>query len=396
MKIDEKYRLHDLPLSLTVVEAFDFREEPILLLEKDVIGNFYLSYLVKSKENSEMRIYLQVSNERLSSILENEISIRNAFSNPENGFIYVAEFSLESGEPISAYLIPGYEFSKINPIDEEYKIEINFTLNKPILNEFEILSYAERKQKLIFDFYLQSQNLVNNIKLFAIYKVFIPIVEIIKSLLSLDSRNADKVLAFSNIRQGSLGITIEINYSNNLFSEIEKESEAMETLIQLLNAQEKTDFESIISKAKNERFIKEYITIIKTIIENNANLNAAYANPISKKIMTSLLDKERATKAKKIIDETLDTIEDIEEIVGIFLEIDIDSKEPSFKIYSDEENITIKGKFELSILDKIKNDYVNIGKETYKFKIKTIYKPETTLKAEEIKRYMINYEKYSG
>lgn len=394
MRIDEKYRLQELPLSLTVVDAFDFREEPILLLEKDVIGNSYLSYLVESTEDSEKRIYLQVSNERLSSILENEISIRNAFSNPENRFIYIAEFSLNNGEPISAYLIPGQVFSDINPIDEAYKVEINYVFNKPILNEFEILSYSERKQKLIFDFYLQSQNLVNNIKPFAIYKVLIPIVEIIKSLLSFDNRNADRILAFSNIRQSSLGITIEINYSNDLF--LEKESEVMETIIQLLNAQEKSDFESIISKATNERYIKEYTTIIKTIIENNANLHTAYANPISKKIMTSILDKERATKAKEIIDETLDTIEDIEDIVGTFLEIDIDSKEPSFKIHSNEEDITIKGKFELSILDKVKNDYVNIGKERYKFTIKTIYKPETTLRAEEIKRYMINYEKYGS
>jgi hypothetical protein len=394
MRIDEKYRLQELPLSLTVVDAFDFREEPILLLEKDVIGNSYLSYLVESKEDSEKRIYLQVSNERLSSILENEISIRNAFSNPENRFIYIVEFSLTDGEPISAYLIPGQVFSNINPIDEAYKVEINYVLNKPILNEFEILSYSERKQKLIFDFYLQSQNLANNIKPFAIYKVLTPIVEIIKSLLSFDNRNADRILAFSNLRQSSFGITIEINYSNDLF--LEKESKVMETIIQLLNAQEKSDFESIISKATNERYIKEYTTIIKTIIENNANLHTAYANPVSKKIMTSILNKERATKAKAIIDETLDTIEDIEDIVGIFLEIDIDSKEPSFKIHSNEEDITIKGKFELSILDKVKSDYVNIGKETYKFTIKTIYKPETTLRSEEIKRYMINYEKYGS
>ena len=392
MRIDEKYRLQELPLSLTVVDAFDFREEPVLLLEKDVIGNSYLSYLVESSEDTEKRIYLQVSNERLSSILENEISIKNAFSNPENKFIYIAEFSLNDGEPISAYLIPGQIFANINPIDETYKVEINYVFNNPILNEFEILSYSERKQKLIFDFYLQSQNLVNNIKPFAIYKVLTPIVEIIKSLLSFDNRNADRILAFSNIRQSSLGITIEINYSKDLF--LEKESEVMETIIQLLNAQEKSDFESIKSKATNERYIKEYTTIIKTIIENNANLHTAYANPISKKIMTSVLDRERATKAKEIIDETLDTIEDIEDIVGTFLEIDIDSKEPSFKIHSKEEDITIKGKFELSILDKVKNDYVNIGKETYKFTIKTIYKPETTLRAEEIKRYMINYEKY--
>lgn len=394
MKIDEKYRLQELPLNLTVIDAFDFREEPILLLEKDVIGNSYLSYLVESSADIEKRIYVQVSNERLSSILEKEISIKRAFSNPENKFIYVAEFSLSEGEPVSSYLVPGHVFLLINPIDEEYSIDINYVINQPILNEFEILTHSERKQKLIFDFYLQSQNLVNNIKPFAIYKVFTPIVEIIKSLLAFDNRNADRFLAFSNIRQRSLGVTIEINYSNDLF--LEKESAVMETIIQLLNAQEKTDFESIIAKATNERYIKEYTTIIKAIIENNASLHTAYANPITKKIMTSILDKERATKAKAIIDETLDIIEDTEEIVGTFLEIDIDSKEPSFKIHSYEIDITIKGKFELSILEKVKNDFVNIGKETYKFTIKTIYKPETTLRAEEIKRFMIDYVKYGS
>ncbi|MBS9525846.1 hypothetical protein KI659_17630 [Litoribacter alkaliphilus] len=394
MRIDEKYRLQELPLSLTVVDAFDFREEPILLLEKDVIGNSYLSYLVESKGDTEQRIILQVSNDRLSSIFEKEISIRNAFSNPENKFIYIAEFSLTEGEPISAYLMPGNIFSLINPVDEEYNVDINYALNQPMLNEFEILSYSERKQKLIFDFYLQSQNLINSVKPFAIYKVLTPIVEIIKSLLSFDNRNADRFLAFSNIRQGSLGVTIEINYSNDLF--LEKETEVMETIIQLLNAQKKSDFETLISKTTNERYIKEYTTIIKAIIENNANLHTAYANPVTKRILTSVLDKERATKAKEIIDETLDTIEDIENIIGIFLEIDIDSREPSFKIHSNEEDVTVKGKFELSILDKVKNDYVNMGKETYTFTIKTIYKPETTLRAEEIKRFMINYEKYGS
>jgi hypothetical protein len=105
------------------------------------------------------------------------------------------------------------------------------------------------------------------------------------------------------------------------------------------------------------------------------------------------LDKERAQKAKVILDEKFDAIEDVEEIVGTFLEIDIDAKEPSFKIYSNEDSVTIKGKFELSILEKVKNDFVNIGKEKYKFYIKTLYYPETTVKSEEIKRFMINYEK---
>lgn len=382
----------EFPLNLRVIEAFDFKEIPILLLEKDVIGNNYLSYLVKSNGTDEQRIYLQVSKERLGAIIDKEITLQEAFSLPENNHIYVAQFSLQTGEPLSSYIIPSNIFSEINPISKEYQIDIDYSFSEVLLDNSELLSYAERKHKLVLDFYLQSQNLINNIKPYALFKVLTPIVEIIKIMMGFDSRNADKFLAFSNIRQSSLGITIELNYSQDIF--LEKETAVLETLIQLLNAQEKEDFQQIISKTKNEKYIKEYAIIIKAVIENNANLHTAYANPITKQIFTSTLDKGKAEKAKMVLDETLAIIEDVEEIIGTFLEIDIDSKEPSFKIHSNEEDFTLKGKFELSIVEKVKNDFVNIGKESYKFSIKTIYYPETTLKAQEIKRFLIDYEKH--
>lgn len=391
MKIDAKYRLEEFPLVLKVIEAFDFREEPILLLERDIIGNNFLSYLIYSNHELEQRIYIQVSNERLAEIIEKKISISNAYSSPENNHVYIADFSLKFGSVLDSYILPKSVFAEINPISASYDCDIEYHIEKPILDHVELLHYSERKQKLIFDFYLQSQNLISTIKPYAFFKVFTPIVEILKSMLEFDSRNADKILAFSNLRQSSLGITIEVNYSNDLF--LEKEGHVLETLMQLLNAQEKEDFDIIISKTKNEKYIKEYATIIKAIIDNNANLETAYANPVTQKVFVSSLDKERAQRAKVILDEKFEAIEDVEEIIGTFLEIDIDSKEPTFKIYSFEDNITVKGKFELSILEKVKNDYVNIGKEKYKFFIKTFYYPETTVKAEEIKRFLINYEK---
>jgi hypothetical protein len=391
MKIDTKYQLEDFSLTLKVVKVFDFREEPILLLEKDNIGNSYLSYLVKSDRKHEQRIYLQISKERLEAIIEKDISLFDAYNKPENNHIYVFEFSLENGKILKSFLLPAKMFIEINPISKDYDIDIDYSFNKITLDTKELLNYSDRKQKLLFDFYLQSQNLVNSIKPYAFYKVFMQIVEIIKIMLEIDNRNADKYLAFSNIRQNSLGVTIEINYSEDLF--LEKETKVLETLIQLLNAQEKEDFEHIISKTKNEKYIKNYTSIIKAVIDNNADLHAAYANPINKEIRTSVINKERAEKAKLIIDETFKEIKDIEEITGIFLEIDIDHRKPSFKILSAEEKSIFKGKIELSILEKVKNDFVNIGKETYKFTIKTIYYPETTVNAEKVKRYLIDYKR---
>ncbi|MFP3834213.1 DUF6575 domain-containing protein [Chryseobacterium sp. SIMBA_028] len=392
MIINSKYNIPEFPLKLSVVEAFDFSEEPILLLEQDEIGNFYLSYLTYSNGEAdvETRSYLQISKEKLQNLFENKISVYQAFSKPENGSVYVIDYDLHTGDTLNAFLIPANNIAEYDLVPDWYNYNFDYSIKEVELSDTYILNYSEKKQNLIFDFYLQSENLKSSIKPYAFFKVFTPLVDIIKNLVGFDSRNADKYLAFSNLRQASLGITIEINYSNDLF--LEKEDIAINTMIDLLNAQNQEDFKKVINSTKDTKYIKEYSLIIKTIIDNKATLNTAYANPITKEVKYAILDENKAKIAKAIIDESFDVIEDIEIIEGIFREIDIDSKEPSFKIYAPSEDISIRGKFETSILEKIKNDYVNIGKENYKFTIKTLYYPETTVKSEEIKRYITDYE----
>ncbi len=391
MKINSKYRLEEFPLVLKVINAYDFEIEPILLLEKDVIGNNFLSYLTFSDSEKEQRAYLQISEERLNAILANEMTLSYAYKYPENNFIFFAEYLHETGSALTSYLVPASEAVQIDIIPVDYAIHYEKKTQNLVLDHSELLSYSERKNKLVLDFYLKGQNLMSSVKPYAFYKVFTPVVEIIKSMLEFDGRTADKYLAFSNLRQASLGITIELNYSHDLF--LKKESDVLENLIKLLNAQDKGDFEEVLHNTTNSTYLRHYKSIIRAIIDNNADLHTAYANPVSKTIIISELDKSRAEVAQKLIDETLDVIEDIEEIQGTFLEIDIDRKEPSFKIFSYEDEFTVRGKFEQSIIDKIKSDFVNIGKESYTFTIKTLYYPETTLKSKKINRYMIDYTK---
>lgn len=392
MRINNKYKINQTPFTLKVIEAFDFREEPILLLEQDNIGNLYLSYLANSnyENNSETRIYVQISNEKLSLLFENKITIHEAFLNPENKTNYIITFDLDLGKELDTYLIPNTILDELQLIPSNYNYTFDYKLKDVYINKQILLNHSEKVQKVIFDFYLQSLNLVNSVKPYAFYKVFTPIVDIIKNFLEIDSRKVDECLSFTHLRHSSLGITIEINYSKDLF--LEKESQAIEKLMLLLNAETQEDFRHLISITKNSYFIKEYATILKSIKKNDAKLNTSYANPISKEVKTVVIDKEKAQKAMVILDESFETIEDIEIIEGIFREIDIDSEHPSFKIFSPSEDISLRGKFELSLLDKLKQDYLNLGKDTYKFTIKTIYSPETTVKKEEVKRFMTDYE----
>ena len=392
MKINNKYQIPNYTLNLNVLEAFDFQGEPILLLEQDKIGNFFISYLLDSDSEIETRSYIQVSAERLSTMLENKINIQEAFENPENEIIYIIQFNLAFGNILNTFLIPSDEvINEFIPTNYDFKFEYNY--NEISINSAQLLNYSERKNKLVFDFYLQSQNLISSIKPYALYKVFTPIIEIIKTLLEFDNRTADRYLSFSNLRHSSLGITIELNYSNDLF--LEKETDALNKIIKLFTADSQEEFSNLIFSTKNNKYIKDYSTILKSIIENNAILSTAYAHPNNKEVKSAIIDVEHAKKVKLIINESLDVVEDIEVIEGIFREINIDAKEPSFKIYIDNEDVSLRGKFDPSVLETLQSDYLNIGKERYKFILKTIYHPETSVKSEEVKRYLMEYEKLS-
>jgi len=387
MEINQKYSIDGLNFDFEVIDSLEFTDVPYLLLERDKIGNRYLSYLIESDDESEFRAYVQISESKFKSLVSKSLFIKDVFEEPENNCLIIIKFSLYSGMSLESFLIPStellYKFSTLN-----YFLDYD---DEEVISEYEIINYSIKRQKLVFDFYLHSQNLIQSIKPYALYKVFTPLVEIIKNLVGFDNRNADEILAFSNLRHSSLGITIELNYSKDLF--LEKENEAMLILIDLLNAEKTEDFENIVGRTKDTKYIKHYKSIIKAIIENNADLNTVFANPLTHELKRSSLDKEKALKAKAVVEESFDIIEDVEEITGRFLEIDIDAQEPSFKIIPNDDESPLKGKFETSLLEKLKTDLVNLGSEEYLFIIKTLYHPETIVKSEEIKRYMVDYKK---
>lgn len=390
MIIENKYLLEKLPFELKAFEAIDFVGEPLLIIEKDPIGNKYLSYLCTTTETVEQRIIIQVSEQRLKDISANDITIFEAFAKPENDYLFVVEFLLLNGNVHKVHLIPSTDFVGINPIPADYKIDFEYSNSQVFIDGAELLQYSKHKNKFVFDFYLQGKNLRNNIKPYAFYKVFTPVVEILKSFLGIDARNVDNYLAFSHIRQQSLGITIEVNSQLSMFNQ--KELSALQTLSSLINAETKSEYEKIISLVNSESFFKHYSTLINSIIENDATLNTAMANPLNEEIIISSINKQKAERAKKIIDETFNVIEDTEEIFGTFLDINLADKIPKFIIQPRDENNTIKGTLELSIIEKIKEAQLNIGKKQYKFFIKTIFHPETTTKPSYTERFLFNYE----
>jgi hypothetical protein len=191
MEIENKYKLFNNLLELQVLELLDFNDYPILNLEYDILKNLYLSYLIKIENEVETRVITQVSKDRLSEIYLGNFSIKEAFEYSETNLIYLCDFNYNDGEAINTYLIPKVEFNKYFQIPDTYYFIKESLVIPAILDTNELLDYATRKHKMIIDLYIQAPSLNSEIKPFAIYKILVPFVEIIKSYLEFDQGKAD-------------------------------------------------------------------------------------------------------------------------------------------------------------------------------------------------------------
>ncbi len=390
MKTENLHKLPTNALELEVVELLDFKDYPILIVEKDIVGTLYLSYLAWEEELIERRVIIPISQARLNEILAGTIIVKQAFDKPESNSVYVCDFNKYDGKLLETFLVPSENFIKMNPVPSSYKLLYEPKLNKPTLDSSGLLANAINKNKVLIDLYLQGPNLINSVKPYAFYKIMTPVVEILKSLLDFDDKSVDKYMAFSNIRQSSLGVTIEVNRSNDMF--LSFETLEVPKLMELFACDSKEKFEIFISKTNNEKYLAQYSKIIKAIITNNATLWSAYANPIDRKVLSATISPDKASRVAKIIDETFDEIVDIEEVEGTLEEIDIAVQRPTFKIFASEEQVIIKGFLDSSLLEIIKADKINLGKEKYRFTLRTTYHPKTISKAEKTERILTLYK----
>jgi len=128
MKIDEsiiaKYKIDALIFSKNKLsESLDFDDIPVLVVEEDLFGTLYLSYLDRFiDENLEQRILIKITNSRLQEVKNGSISVKYAFDNPESDDIYLVRFREDTDQVCSVSLIPASIFSEINPISSTYKI----------------------------------------------------------------------------------------------------------------------------------------------------------------------------------------------------------------------------------------------------------------------------------
>jgi hypothetical protein len=378
---------------LVCLDLLDFKDYPILTLERSESGQEYLSYLVSYAEDGiEQRIMVPIRSLQLNDVRMGKISIREAFDSTDGDVVYGCRLNPKTDAIEAFFIIPSNTFKQINPIPKDYKVyapsEMGVDLDE---REKQTLLLAKDRHRVVLDFYVQGAELSSGVKPWAINNVFLPTVKIIQESFGYTRKQLNERVSFPYLKAASFGARIEILCERDLFDQGKQEFNNLNKLVALMSSETKADIDLLVPQFRDESFIKEYIKIIGAIRKHDLTITSTLVNPLTDEVVRSFIDHGKADKIKTIIDEEFDEIVDVEEVEGVFLDVDFSVKTPSFAIQESDAEEIVKGRIGENLLDKFPNDKVNFKKNRYLFKIKTVYKPETTLRPESTLKTLLDY-----
>lgn len=383
------YKIPFNPLGiLECVDLLDFQDYPILNVERDSSGHEYISYLsTYLPDNCEQRILARVTANKLLDLRLGIISVNEIFSESLAGVIFAFHLEEMTGNIIESFIIPADRFSEMNPIPADYRIYC-----PPVSAEYygteRSLAVAKDRQHVIFNLYVQGKELLAGVKPWAISGIFQPFLTILQQAFRMTKQQFNEYVRFPQFQVSSFGATIEINGADLFQGELDINDYTR--VINLVTARTDVDFRNLISQFRDEGFIKEYLTVLNTIRKYDLELTTTLADHINEVVSTANIDKESANEVRKVINAEFQEIIDIEDVEGVFLDVNFSVKTPSFVIETSEGD-KIKGKLSDSITDRIQADNINFTTRQYIFRIKTVYQPETALRHENIQKLLLDY-----
>jgi hypothetical protein len=387
-----KYRIPINPLgTLTCIDFLDFQDYPILTLERSESGQEYISYLTSYlPDGKEQRILASTSAQRLLDLRTGGVTLRSMYDAPSSGPVYAFDVDEQTGTVIDSYIIPLADFHAINPVPPDYSVYCPPSPDKLTGANARALAIAKDRHRVIIELYTEGKALAAGVRPWTISKVFQPFVEIVQKAFDMPEAQFNKLATFPRLAVGSFAATIELDYGPDLFAGA-MEYEKFNAVIDLLNARSQNDFHGLVRRFPNEGFIREYLTVINAVRKYDLSVGATLANPMSEQVIEAHLNKDSATGVREVINAVFDVIVDIEDVEGVFLDLDFSVKSPSFAVHPLGEDAVVRGKIDDGLSSRIKADQVNLTSKNYTFSIKTIYQPETSLRPEKTQKWLIDY-----
>lgn len=375
----------------------EFYDYPYLTVDINNTGTLYLNHYLSGKDELFNHIIVEISNERLKMLLTGDRTLKQVFDNPETNIIYHAQFN-RLGEVVELGIIEQSLFNELNPISTDYEIDYEYL---PQNEAVDLQLKSTQRGRILVDIYLQANSLKSSLKYWALKSFFIPFSELVRTSLLNQSllynkNNLDKSTNFgiNKFAMNSLASTIELNYNADLFGKSE-ELDNLEKLFLVLNAKDEVSLLNSFDKFPQKKIISEYIKVLNVIIKNDATLNTKIAAP-NNYFSETFISKKEALEIKRIINEKIPNVEDVEEIQGFLFELSFDKTSPTFSMSASFEELKYKGRIDEKLVKRINElEFTFLTKE-YIFNIHTLYVPETSKSQEKITRTLIDITEISN
>lgn len=378
--------------NLHFLEVLDANEPARLRLYRDEIGTRFLGYLIGTEANRIARHYLiAISRKRLYALRQGDLTPAEVFAEAENGVVFLVTTELDQPRVLMAQSMRLSDFQRHHEIDKKLRLA-KYVPQQAIqhLNR-QALRYARERDRLIMDIRIQSRSLAFESRPWFWDKIMSPMLSILKDVLDVNSDEVNQMIAFSNFRDNFSAFSFEIRYTNTLF-EVAPEFEQAARLPDLLNVSSQNQLQAYLSALRNRQLIREYLSMLKVLVQEEAQLQVSLANPVNREVRYAQIGGKKARKIQQFFETDFPEIEQEEHIEGVFLEINLNRRPAIFKVFDTEANRTLRGFVPAELAKKLARDRIVFGKQRYRLHILTRYKPETLLHREQWRRYLKHYE----
>lgn len=369
----------------------EFADFPYITVDISLTGTKFLNYFIDFADNYEERILIEISDERVKLVCSGEMSIDYAFKNPENKIVYVCHIN-QQGNIENASYYNDTEFVEICPVPENHKVIFDFSY-EPETIDFKI--QAKQRHRILIDIYMNANSLKSNLKYWAVKNFLVPFTELVKTTILNNNKSyqPERIegalnMGYNRVALGSLRTTLEFNYNPDLFGN-STELDNLTNLYLLFNSETEEELIQYLDKFVNKKVIADYLKILRVVIKNEATLETKIAAP-NDYFGNTYFNKNKAAKIKKIIDTKIPEIEDIEEMEGILLELSFDKQNPTFSMSASNEDFKCHGKICKELVERIGEKSFQFLSTEYLFKIKTLYRPQSSTSAEKTERTLLD------
>lgn len=337
--------------NLRIETVFQFYDIPRLFLCTNNSGAKFIALSVFDDYEIFKWLYLPVSADRFSSIVNKGIFLRDAFLSPEDGFLYEVESNF-SGESTVRHVFPEQVPSDDLP-EENIHLESKESVHVGLgVIDADLAAESSRRETFNLHFYPWDTKLpeIDVTDLGGILTSFQELANALgqyckgdvtlKGAIPADILEATKFRA-TQIFEGSFGLQLKSKSMSDLFHS----SLASDVLLELTNLIESRDNEDCISNKLHElkgRVASKYRSFLRAVSKLDSPMKLHWGSPNSERGRVLSLSKQEIKKAFDLVSKIDIDMSDSVTFRAELLGLDVMTKRYRVRHLSDNEDYSGK------------------------------------------------------